>query len=89
MEKERGKQLLASKVRIPEMTHNLIERTHLLELVEKDKSQITVFNAGAGFGKTILMAELARRHENHCIWYQIDSSDNDRTYFFNGLLYAL
>lgn len=89
MEKERGKQLLESKVRIPEMAHNLIERTRLLEMVETDETQIIVFNAGAGFGKTILMAELARRHENHCIWYQIDSSDNDQTYFFNGLLYAL
>ncbi len=85
----RGKQILNSKISIPEMPGTLVERTNILEDVEKADSRITVFNAGAGFGKTILMAELARRHSGRCLWYQVDQADNDPVYFLRGLLYGI
>ena len=58
-----GRQILNAKITIPETSRSLVERTGLLEEIEKTDARITVFNAGAGYGKTILMAQLAKRHE--------------------------
>ena len=85
----RGRQILNAKITIPETSRSLVERTGLLEEIEKTDARITVFNAGAGYGKTILMAQLAKRHEWGCVWYQVDSSDNDPVYFMQGILYGI
>ena len=85
----RGRQILNAKITIPEISRSLVERTGLLEEIEKTDARITVFNAGAGYGKTILMAQLAKRHEVGCVWYQVDSSDNDPVYFMQGILYGI
>lgn len=85
----RGKTVLDSKIRIPETAHSLVERTDLLNELKEADSRVIVLHAGAGFGKTILMAELAKKQENPYIWYQADSSDNDPVAFLHGILYAL
>ena len=69
---EGGSQFRDSKTRIPEAAHSLIERTRLVEEISASGAEVCIFNAGAGFGKTILMAELARKYDGQYIWYQID-----------------
>ena len=86
MEKSRESQFWDSKTRIPEAAHSLIERTALVEELSLSEAKIIIFNAGAGFGKTILMTELARKYDRQYIWYQIDDTDNDPICFFQGLL---
>lgn len=86
---DRGSQFWDSKTRIPEAAHGLIERTRLVEELSVSEAKVSILNAGAGFGKTILMAELARKYDGQHIWYQIDGTDNDPICFFQGLMHGL
>ena len=87
----RGRQVLDSKTRIPETVHSLVQRTALLEWTKThgETARITVLHGGAGFGKTVFMAEMAKQYEDRSIWYQIDTFDNDPAYFLQGLNYGL
>ena len=86
---EGGSQFRDSKTRIPEAAHSLIERTRLVEEISASGAEVCIFNAGAGFGKTILMAELARKYDGQYIWYQIDGTDNDPICFLQGLMHGI
>ena len=83
---DKGNQFWDSKTRIPEAAHSLIERTRLVEELSASGAQVSVFNTGAGFGKTILMAELARKYDGQYVWYQVDGTDNDPICFLQGLM---
>ncbi|MFR5602535.1 MAG: hypothetical protein ACLTKI_09445, partial [Lachnospiraceae bacterium] len=82
--------MLDSKTRIPEMAHSLVDRAVLLAWIKEHGlgNRIVVFHASAGFGKTVFMAEMARECQD-CVWYQVDTLDNDPAYFLQGLNYGL
>lgn len=81
-------QIWNAKIKLPDLADHLIIRTALIEEVESEEKKITVFHGGAGYGKTTLMAQIASRHREYCLWYQADILDNNPNYFFEGLLYG-
>lgn len=48
-----------------------------------------VLNAGAGYGKTMLLAFYAQKSEQACAWYHLDSMDNDIVSFIQYLTYSI
>ncbi len=81
-------QIWDAKIKLPDLADPLVIRTALIEEVESEENKITVFHGGAGYGKTTLMAQIASRHREYCLWYQADILDNNPNCFFEGLLYG-
>lgn len=82
-------QLLASKLRMPDITCNGINRPELLERIYQMQSQVIILHAGMGYGKTSLMTEYFRTYELSWGWYQlghIDDEINRFLYYFETLL---
>lgn len=77
--------LLESKTKIPELSGGVISREMLVSEIGGGREEIVVIQAGAGFGKTTAMAELARKYSGHCGWYQADELDNEPESFFRGI----
>lgn len=75
------------KIQIPVLVPSYVTRERLSEKYSEKK--VTVFHAGAGFGKTMLMADMVRSRGIQCVWYQLSSSDNDPVLFFEVLRVAL
>ena len=89
MSEEELAPLLESKICIPAEEKNMISRDSLIQRLEKSEEDVIVFWAGAGFGKTALMAEFARRHSGHCGWYRINELDENPHNFLQGIRLAV
>lgn len=81
--------LLESKTKIPELSGGVVSRKTLVSEIEGSTEEIIVIQAGAGFGKTTAMAELAKKYSGHCGWYQADELDNDPESFLRGICSAI
>lgn len=79
----------ASKFRIPGETPCELRRDKLLSSMEYGDESAVVFHAGAGFGKTIVMAEWAAEHRAKSCWYRLHESDNRFGCFLRGVAVAL
>lgn len=88
-EKEERNPLLEAKIRIPNPPAGEVSREGLVSEIEECPEDVIVLQAEAGFGKTTVMAELARRHSGHCSWYQADEMDNTPEIFFRGIIFAM
>lgn len=51
--------------------------------------KLVLLCAPAGYGKTTLLADFARRTSTPCCWYFLDQSDTDRYTFLNTLLASI
>lgn len=77
---------LASKLKPPRLRY-VLERPRLLRMATPVGKQKLVFIcAGPGFGKTTLMAQVARYYPGNSVWYQIDSLDHDPAVFLRHLI---
>ena len=76
--------LFQTKTRIPEPPGSFIVREALIDGLLKGDEDVVVFQAGAGYGKTTVMAELARTRNGRCGWYRLNEADNKLYYFLNG-----
>jgi LuxR family maltose regulon positive regulatory protein len=82
--------LLATKLHIPRSRHRLVPRPRLAErLTEAMEGELTVVCAPAGFGKTALLAEWARRSARPVAWLSLDAGDNDPVRFWRHVAAAL
>lgn len=79
----------AVKNQIPDAADGEVCRKKILEGLEKGNEEIVVFHAGAGYGKTTVMAQWARSQRARCCWYRINESDNDEFRFLRGLAASL
>ena len=78
-----------SKLRPPELTNDHIPRSRLIEKLEQGiGGKLTLVIAGAGYGKSALLAEWAREIER-VLWYSLDKTDRDLAVFFAYLLAGL
>ena len=77
--------ILKSKIR-PPVRSKSIGRTGLHSLSETilDK-RLTTVTAGAGYGKTTLIAQALKGLDDRLIWYRLDSSDEDLSTFLSYL----
>lgn len=79
------------KFKIPEIKENYIQREALIdEITSYLNSKVIFINSPAGFGKTVLLSQLAltSRLKNNSIWFSVDSNDNFLDSFFYNLLYS-
>lgn len=79
----------ASKFRIPKEADWQLRREKLLFGIEGGDESAVVFYAGAGYGKTTVMAEWAMRHRAKSCWYRLHESDNQFDCFLYGIATAI
>ena len=82
----RGIEILHSKLMLPYASET-IERERLFSLLSNIRNKkLTTIVAGAGYGKTTLIAQ-AKRHLNlKTVWYRLDESDRDFATFLSYLV---
>ncbi|HEX7222817.1 MAG TPA: AAA family ATPase, partial [Candidatus Limnocylindrales bacterium] len=83
--------LLETKLHLPTPHGRLVPRPRLSEQIQRAaEASLTLVSAPAGFGKTTVMAELARRPDGaHVAWLSLDSGDNDALTFWAYVIEAL
>ena len=79
--------ILLTKVIIPASQHAIIARAHFA--VAEELPRVTTVCAGAGYGKTMLMASWARHARAPTAWLSLDRADNDATRFLLHVIAAL
>jgi len=79
---------LVTKVTVPPLRTTMIPRASLISRLET-RVPLLLLAAGAGFGKTTLLAAWAR--ETHCqvAWLTLDEQDNDPVRFWDYVFLAL
>src|SRR5579884_322352 len=82
--------LLVTKFTIPPVRSVLLQRSHLLELLEQSRSvPLTLLSASAGFGKTTLLSTWASQNTDQVAWLSLDEQDNDPVRFWTYVIAAL
>jgi LuxR family maltose regulon positive regulatory protein len=89
VEAERDR-LLATKLHIPQPRPGFLARPRLLErLGEGTAGALTLVCAPAGFGKTSLLGDWARRSRRPVAWLSLDGGDSDPARFWRYVAAAL
>jgi LuxR family transcriptional regulator, maltose regulon positive regulatory protein len=82
--------LLATKLHIPRPRPGFLARPRLLErLTEGTGGALTLVCAPAGFGKTSLLGDWARRSQRPVAWLSLDGGDSDPARFWRYIAAAL
>jgi LuxR family transcriptional regulator, maltose regulon positive regulatory protein len=82
--------LLATKLHVPRPRPGLLPRPRLTQrLTEAMAGELVLVCAPAGFGKTALLADWARRSQRQVVWLSLDPGDNDPARFWRYLAAAL
>jgi LuxR family maltose regulon positive regulatory protein len=69
----------------------VVERAHLVALIDESAAQFTSICAPAGFGKSTLMQQCRLRFEARgvtAVWLQVEQADNDLACFLRSLTRA-
>ncbi|MGH3174762.1 MAG: tetratricopeptide repeat protein, partial [Streptosporangiaceae bacterium] len=82
--------LLATKLHMPASRPGLVPRPRLAEWLDEGQARgIILVCAPAGYGKTVVLADLARRSEYPAGWLSLDAADNDPARFWRHAVAAL
>ena len=82
--------LLTTKLYVPTVKPNLVERRRLTELLNGGaKGRLTLISAPAVFGKTTLLSEWSLQSELPTAWVSLDEGDNNLGRFLVYLVAAL
>src|SRR5215218_10974395 len=82
--------LLATKLHIPRPRRGFVGRPRLVDrLAQAQGGELTLVCAPAGFGKTALLADWARRSQRPVAWLSLDEGDNDPVRFWRHAAAAL
>jgi LuxR family transcriptional regulator, maltose regulon positive regulatory protein len=83
--------LLATKVHVPAMGGQLVDRGALLGALSAGRRKLTLLSAPAGWGKTTLLAQwaLGAGEDQRFGWLSLDRSDNDPVWFWMYVVAAL
>src|SRR5258708_23610298 len=83
-------ELLVTKFTIPPVRSALLQRSHLLEVLDQSRSfPLTLLSASAGFGKTTLLSTWASQSTTQVAWLSLDEQDNDPTRFWVYVIASL
>lgn len=81
--------VIRSKVEAPPVRDQTLARPRLLSwLSDHLGDRVKLIVAEAGYGKTTLLADFARRDVVRCLWYKLETSDRDWVTFINYLIAA-
>src|SRR6266566_3541570 len=79
----------ATKVQRPPLRAETLRRDRLLDwLNSKIHSRLIFVSAEAGYGKTTLLSDFARRSRPPTLWYRLDEEDRNWVSFINYLVAA-
>jgi LuxR family maltose regulon positive regulatory protein len=82
--------LLATKLHVPRTRPGFVVRPRLVDrLAPAQGGELTLVCAPAGFGKTALLADWARRDPRPLAWLSLDEGDNDPVRFWRHVAAAL
>src|SRR5215467_241792 len=82
--------LLATKLHMPRSQQGFVVRLRLVEALDEGLSRrLILVCAPAGFGKTALLADWARRGSRPVAWLSLDAGDNDPARFWRHAVAAL
>ena len=82
--------LLATKLHMPASRPGLVPRRRLTARLEEGLARgLVLVCAPAGYGKTVLLADWARRGEHPAAWLSLDARDNDPARFWRHAVAAL
>ena len=80
-------EILLAKLLPPRTGKGIIDRPRLINLLNGfEERKLTLLTAPAGFGKTVLMLQLANEAKRALVWYQLDTYDNDPAVFLQYLI---
>src|SRR6476619_246518 len=84
-----GYPIQIAKVQRPALRDETLERPRLLDwLRAKIHGRVILVLADAGYGKTTLLADFARRTRLRTMWYRLDDDDRDWISFLSHLVAA-
>ena len=82
--------LLATKLHMPASRPGLVPRPRLTARLDEGLARgLVLVCAPAGYGKTVLLTDWARRGEVPAGWLSLDAADNDPARFWRHLVAAL
>ena len=82
--------LLATKLHMPASRPGQVLRPRLTARLDEGLAQgLILASAPAGYGKTVLLADWARRGEHPVAWLSLDAGDNDPARFWRHAVAAL
>jgi LuxR family maltose regulon positive regulatory protein len=82
--------IIRTKLYVPSMTLDHVPRRELLELMDKAlEVPLTLVAAPAGFGKSVLVSDWARRQDQPVGWVSLDESDGELRQFLSYLVAAV
>ena len=82
--------LLATKVRVPTLRPGTVDRSRLALRLDDGLGQgLILVCAPAGYGKSVLLADWARRSARATAWLSLDAGDNDPSRFWRHVVAAL
>jgi LuxR family transcriptional regulator, maltose regulon positive regulatory protein len=82
--------LLAIKLHVPRPGPGFVPRPRLVEALDDGLARRLILAcAPAGFGKTVLLADWARRGNRSVAWLSLDAGDNDPARFWRHAVAAL
>jgi len=82
--------LLATKLHVPRPRPDLVPRPRLAECLDEGLARgLMLVCAPAGYGKTVLLADWARRGQQPVAWLSLDAGDNDPARFWRHGVAAL
>lgn len=74
--------LIQTKLNVPQMNSQIIQRDKLNGLLEKARGyKLVLVSSPAGSGKSTLIANYVIKNNLDCTWYSLDPSDNDPAQF--------
>ena len=80
---------VAAKIATPNVGHALIRPEVLAKLDAASAKCLVIVRAPAGYGKTAVVAEAARRLDWRAVWYRLDVLDHDPAVFVASLVQAI
>ena len=82
--------LLATKLHLPRPQPGFVPRPRLVEALDEGRALgLILVCAPAGFGKTVLLADWAKRGSRPAAWLSLDTADNDPARFWRHVVAAL
>ena len=82
--------LLATKLHLPRPRPGFVPRPRLTDQLDEGLAQgLVLVCAPAGYGKTVLLADWARRGQQPVAWLSLDAGDNDPARFWRHVVAAL
>ena len=82
--------LLATKLHVPRPRPGFVPRPRLAGRLEEGLARgLVLVCAPAGFGKTVLLADWARRGGRPVAWLSLDAADNDPARFWRHAVAAV